>query len=193
MATKQPAGTPETDLAQALWDLLSSAGEPQTASQLSGRLKEVPRPLVRQVPAILEGQVAAGRLTRFAPFRGKAPRYWTRDHATYARSLIEQALANGPRTSSDLEKAIAKRLGDFTKPQRQAVLDQMVAEGKVYRLPNLPGSRSTRYSLLAARPAGLPEDPGEPAPAQLDRLAKELARFGVAPRTRSPRPWSCLV
>ena len=181
MATEHPAGTPEADPNQVLWDLLAGSGEPQTAAQLSGRLKGLPRPLVRQVPAALEGQVAAGRLTRFAPFRGKAPRYWTLDHATYGRSLIEQALANGPRTATDLEKSIAKRLGDLAKARRQALLDQMVAEGRIYRLPSLPGSRSTRYSLSPPDPRDYLRTPVSRLRHQLDRLAEELARFGVTP------------
>ena len=150
MATQCTPGTPDSDLKQVVWSLLCGAEEPWTASQLSSRLEGSLKRLSRQLPALLDEQARAGRLVRFAPFRGKAPRYWTRDHASYARGLIQGALSEKPRTSSDLEKAIAKRLGDLTKAQRQAILDQMVAEEKVYRLPNLPGSRTPRYSL--ARP-----------------------------------------
>ena len=181
MATQHPPATLEADVGQVIVGLLEGADEPQTASQLSGRLEGPLRRLGRQLPELLEGQARAGRVVRFAPFRGKAPRYWTRDHAAYARGLIRAALAERPRSGSDLEKAVAKRLGDLTKAQRQAILDQMVAERKVYRLPNLPGSRAPRYSLSPPDPRDYLRTPVGRLRKQIERLAEELARFGVAP------------
>jgi len=181
MATQHPSAIPEADVEQVLFGLLDGASEPQTASQLSGRLEGPLRPLGRQLPALLEEQARAGRLVRFAPFRGKASRYWTRDHAAYARGLIHGALAEKPRSASDLEKSVAKRLGDLTKAQRQALLDQMVAEGKVYRLPNLPGSRTPRYSLSPPDPRDYLRTPVGRLRKQIERLAEGLARFGVTP------------
>ncbi len=180
MTTPVPPATAETDVGEALFGLLQGAAEPQTASQLSGRLTGPMRPLGRQLPALLEEQIRARRLVRFAPFRGKALRYWTRDHAAYARGLIQAALADKPRSASDLEKSIAKRLADLTKAQRQAILDQMVAERKVYRLPNLPGSRTPRYSLSPPDPRDYLRTPVGRLRRQIERLAEELARFGVA-------------
>jgi hypothetical protein len=181
MATQCTPGTPDSDLKQVVWSLLCGAEEPWTASQLSSRLEGSLKRLSRQLPALLDEQARAGRLVRFAPFRGKAPRYWTRDHASYARGLIQGALSEKPRKSSDLEKAIAKRLGDLTKAQRQAILDQMVAEEKVYRLPNLPGSRTPRYSLAPPDPRDYLRTPMNRLRRQVERLAQTLASFGVTP------------
>ncbi len=101
---------------------------------------------------ILEQLLDEGRVFRFAPYRGKVPRYWDRPVETYASGLIEQQLRKGPRSLAAIDQAIRKPLRDTTTTWRRQVLERLVSDGTIYKLPPLPRSGAHRYSVTSPEP-----------------------------------------
>ena len=172
-------GSSEAAVEAAVLDQLRSAPAPTPLAKIhKGMPKRTPAEAVERA---VESLVAAGRAFRFAPYRSQAPRFWDRPHAEYARQVIREAIEKKPRTASDLDKAVQKPLADLSAARRKEIVGLLAAEGAVYQLPPLPGSRTVRYSAS-------PPDPADYVRTAVSRfvraetsVAKQLAPLGVSP------------
>ena len=141
-----PATPPESEMVEALLEVLRQTDAPRTAAQLREGLPGPKLPTAARLGTILEGQVAAGSVARFDPLSGKTPRYWTpgRDEHAGLRAQAMAALraADGPRTAAE----VRKELPDATvKPPALARLleEQVAAEALVRFEP--AGGTAPRY------------------------------------------------
>ena len=179
MNARSVSDTPEAETLDALFRALSERAEPVTTGLLCRALKDVAPCSEKKAGELLEQQVKLGRVFRFVPVQRKAVRYWHADLATYSRQAMLSALEK-PQSASDLEKALAKRLGDLTKRQRQELLDRLMEERRVYAHPKLPSGRAVKYSIHIP-------DPSDYLRASIGRLLKQiestagkLTQFGVS-------------
>ncbi|QDU38019.1 hypothetical protein Mal4_23390 [Maioricimonas rarisocia] len=160
--THTSAGVAQATQADQVLETIHTLSDPVTVPALEKKLvgsARIPRP---ELERLLEEQVSAGRLYRFAPYGSKSPRYWDRDSEEYTRQLIQKRLtdqaAKGERqsqwamTKNALYTAISKRAGGIDKEACYRLLGELVREGRVYEMPKLPRSGTVRYSTEPPRP-----------------------------------------
>lgn len=152
MTSVDPAATVDPATREVLLKSLERSDQPLTALQLSKQLTGPFRLPMEPLNQVLEAEVARGTLYRFAPYRSKASRYWTRDLAQYARVTIRKAVADRPRTRSELKNALAAPLRGLGEKQRQDLLGRMLADGEICEHPALPRSRTTRLGIGPPEP-----------------------------------------
>ncbi len=164
---------------------LNRAEAPQTPSSIRKALPGPYRRRVHRISEILEELVAEGRVYRFAPYRGKAHRYWTYDLETYASTVIERALTT-PRTFKELDSLVEKPLADCSQKRRRQILDGLVRNGRVWALPKIPRSRTERYATEPPDPRDYLRASVNHLRRQIDQTAERLRHFGVPEdRTRA--------
>lgn len=141
-----PATPPESEMVEALLDVLRQSHAPRTAAQLRDGLPGPKLPTAARLGAILEGQVAAGAVARFDPLSGKTPRYWTpgRDEHAGLRTMTMDALraADGPRTAAEIRKALPDATAKA--PALTRLLEEQVAAEAAVRFDPVKGT-AARY------------------------------------------------
>ncbi|MGO8748516.1 MAG: hypothetical protein ACLQNE_21280 [Thermoguttaceae bacterium] len=170
MATRASSIAPEAEILDALLRALAAADEPMTAAALHRGLKGCVRCSESRARTILQGQAELGRIFQFAPYFGKAPRYWHADLATYAEQAMLRVLEK-PQSATALEQSLAKRLADLSKAQRQGLLNRLVEEGRALAHPKLPGGKACKYCVH-------PPDPRDYLRAAIARLRKQIDQTG---------------
>lgn len=171
--TRSAASPPSPEAREHLYNLIRTAAEPLTASQLA-KLLVAPHKLseIKLVP-ILEEFVAASRLHAFAPKTAKGkPRYWDRDAGELGRSLIAAALdKKGAQSQADLRKA-AKQLTDAAF---QAAFQTLTDSHALFEHPPLPKKKSTLFGSRPPSPEPYLRDLG----LQLTKVVVQLTAAGV--------------
>jgi len=141
-----PATPPESEMVEALLDVLRQSHAPRTAAQLREGLPGPKLPTAARLGAILEGQVAAGAVARFDPLTGRAPRYWMpgRDEHAGLRAQAMAALraADGPRTAAEVRKELAD--ATVKAPALARLLEEQVAAEALVRFEPAGGT-APRY------------------------------------------------
>jgi hypothetical protein len=169
----------KSEAAAALLRTVAAAEEPSTAAALSRAYERQPRCPESLFRDLLEQEAEAGRIFRFVPYLGKAPRYWHADHATYARQTILRTLAT-KRSAAELEAAVAKRLADFSKHQRHEIFTRLIAEGLAFEHPRLPGSRTVRFGVQRPDPRDYLRAAVSRLKKQIEKTGGQLAAFGIS-------------
>lgn len=157
---------PSTDSSAVVEQILSSlhdAPEPQTATKVFDQLYKASRPKAAEIEAVLQQQADAGRIYRYAAYRGKAHRFWDRPPEEYARKLLLNRLTRQAEKAGDQKKwAMTKKeacAGAVANPASVKVADlypilqALVDDNLVYCLPPVPGSKASRYSTRRPDPA----------------------------------------
>jgi hypothetical protein len=168
MTTTHPATADRADVVEVLTRALDREDEPLSAGQLRGKLSGPYKLKADQLGQVLEEEVAAGKIHRFAPYKSKVPRYWTRDPDQYARAMILKSLGKRPQPQSELLRGLKAPLKGYSEDRLRQSIQALKAEGQVRELPHFVRSR-------AARRLGLqPPEPREYIQDALDWIAKEL-------------------
>lgn len=170
--TTAPPTVADPDLAEMVLKALDRSDGPINATQLSKAFSGPYRTDAKDLEALLEELVARGRVHRFAPYRSKQHRYWTRDLAQYTRATLSERLTRTPMTKAEAIKAVQSSLKDQSAAQLGRTFDELLAEKQLRKLPWLIGSRSTRYGTR-------PPDPAEYLQDALDKVAEALAKDGI--------------
>lgn len=170
--TRAEAG-PATAEIQSLRAALDQADRPLTVPQIAARLNGAHAVSRRELASQLDALVDQGTLYRFGAAR--SPRYWTRDLAEFARSMVVDVLSKRPRTRTELAKALEVPLAQLSREKRQKVVADLLKGGEIRELPLLLGTRANRLSVA-------PPDPREYLEQALVEIRRRLALAGVVDR-----------
>jgi hypothetical protein len=145
---------------------LPRAQEPSSEFDLAGAivrvLEESPAPLtlprIRMVlpwpwrtaaletlGEVLQRQLCGNVIYCYPRYRSQHERYWTRPHCRHLEDLLRQALENGPLTWND----IRRRLPEYARMQAEPVLEEMLAQGRMFRHPSISSRTGARFGLTA--------------------------------------------
>jgi hypothetical protein len=124
----------------------------------------------KQLPDLLKalvdsGQIRAGRV--------RSTVYWTPTVENQARERIVEALAEGALTKKALDSRLRARasLKDWPKVRREQMLDQLIKEKRVHKLPPLTG-RAKLYSAS-------PDDPRVYLPPAMGYLQEVIEKLSA--------------
>jgi hypothetical protein len=159
---------PATDLVAAVQRVLAASPEPLTLSKIRAHL---PAPYRSASPEeladVLQRQVAANVLYQFPRYRSQNERYWDRPMPVHIATLLRQTLQEGPLAWSE----IRRRLPPYAAERAEAVLQEEVAQGRLYRHPRAGKRGGERYGVL-------PADPKEYLRAELGGVFRRLEQQG---------------
>jgi hypothetical protein len=160
--------TPATELPAAVLEVLDRKGQPMTASQVRDNLPRRFREQMGDIGRCLEDLASQGRLHTWPAFRSKAPRYATRPMDEAARGTLKQLLEQQAFTRSELVLAVCREVPGLPQERCGKLLDEVLANGQVRKLPPRLGGTS---HLL-----GTPHPRAYLAPL-FDSLGKSLQRL----------------
>jgi hypothetical protein len=144
-----PSSLSETDLVAAVKQVLQNSEEPLTLSKLRAGLPSGFRNLsLEALEENLQRQVAAKVLYQYPKYRSQQNRYWDRPMRDHLVWLLRTAIEERALTLSDLRR----KLPDYAKTQIEAVLEEEVAKGSVFRHPPLSSRSGPRYGMRKADP-----------------------------------------
>jgi hypothetical protein len=138
---------PTADLVGEIRLVLRDSDEPLTASKIRERLPA----LLRQISAvalteILQRQAAAGVLVTCPKYRSRHDRYWDRPLRERVHEMLRDFLRSGPLPWSDLRR----RLPRYARYLAESVLNEQLAQGRLYRHPPRTVRAAPRYALEPA-------------------------------------------
>jgi hypothetical protein len=165
---QQPTTTSETDLVAAIRHVLEASDEPLTLSKIRAALPGSFRSLsLEELGETLRRQVAANVLVQYPRYRSQQDRFWDRSMRTHLVHLLRAALQEQPLAASELRR----KLPDYAKTQAEAVLDEEVTQGNLYRHPPANSRSGPRFSVE-------PPDPRAFLRSELVALFTRLERLG---------------
>jgi hypothetical protein len=161
--------TTDTDLVTALQRVLQESPEPMTLSKIRASLPAQFRPgTVEELAEVLGRQAAANVLYQFPKYRSQQDRFWDRPMPVHVVALLEKTLAEGPLPWSDLRR----KLPAYALTQAESVLEEQVAQGKLYRHPRT-GRGGERFSVR-------PPDPKDYLRSELAEVFQRLEQLGFS-------------
>lgn len=164
-----PTLSPSTTEIEVINKALAQAPRPLTVKQLRDLLTGPFKLEEERLTALLDAQVDAGRVYRFAATGpGKLPRYWTRKPEELAQQTMLRVLAQRPHTRAEVLYRAKASLAGFSKEEQQQLLTALVRAGQVYELPFVVGGRAKLYSALPADARDYLED-------AITKISKKLA------------------
>jgi hypothetical protein len=169
LAEQSPAGAvTETDLVTAVRQVLERSEEPLTLSKIRAALPSTYRSVTLEaLEETLGRQAAANVLHQYPKYRSPQQRYWDRPMTVHLAQLLRAALKEKPLTLSELRR----RLPDYARRQADAVLEEQVARGNLYRHPALTSRTGPRFG--AHRP-----DPRDYLRTELSAAFARLEQLG---------------
>jgi hypothetical protein len=158
----------DTDLVAAVRRVLEASPEPLTLPKIRSALPAAFRSLEPEALAeALQRQVAANVLVQYPRYRSPQDRYWDRPMRVHVAQLLHAALREQPLAASELRR----KLPDYAKTQAEAVLEEEVAQGQIYRHPPANSRSGPRFAVE-------PPDPRTFLRAELSALFGRLERLG---------------
>jgi hypothetical protein len=146
--TPQETATTEADLVTSVQRTLQTSGEPLTLSKIRARLPVRFREIsLEELTEVLNRQVTAQVVWQFPKYRSQQDRYWDRPMPVHIATLLRSTLSDGPLAWSELRR----KLPGYAQPQAEAVLDEALRRGELFRYPRL-GRGSERFGTTAADP-----------------------------------------
>lgn len=163
-----PASPADTDLVASILQVLASSTEPQTGSKIRSQLPSNFRQInLEELTDVLRRKVAANALHQYPPYRSQQDRFWDRSMPSHIAELLRSALQEGPLPWSQLRR----KLPVYALAQSQAVLDDQLAQGRIYRHPRGEGRGSERLGLQ-------PPDAKEYLEQELSLVFQRLEQLG---------------
>jgi hypothetical protein len=158
----------DTDLVAAIRRVLENSPEPLTVSKIRSALPANLRTLsVEALAEVLNRQVAANVLVQYPRYRSQQDRYWDRPMRVHIAHLLQTALAEQALAVSELRR----KLPDYAKTQAEAILEEEVIQGRLYRHPPQNARSGPRFGAT-------PPDPRTFLRAELNLLFGRLERLG---------------
>lgn len=182
MAAHAVASPTDADVANVVVKALSQAGEPTNAESLWKQIPKSLRPRKKSAFfEFLERNAADGILWKFAPYRGNAERYSHQPLERYAKQLVVAAMGDKPIADGKLKKSISKRLGSPQEHELQAILDRLVADGSLNKLPAKRPFKTVQYISTTTALSGFFAKPVKRFRDSIEEIA------GVMTEARIPR------
>jgi hypothetical protein len=138
----------ETDLLTAVQRILAASPEPLTLSKIRVQLPAAHRGITLEALAeSLRRQVAANVVIPFPKYRSQQERFWDRPMRIHIAHLLRTALADGPLPWSDLRRRLPAYTLGQAEPLVDAVLQEQVAQGLLYRHPRTSSRGKERFGI----------------------------------------------
>jgi hypothetical protein len=144
------ASVSPAELTDLVLQALEGASHPLTFFQLQRRLPRSYQERTDEIRHCLQELASQGRIHEFAPYRSKAPRFWTRHPEQHARITIVEMLTEQAATQRELFLKLRRRLQGTSDDRLRQLLAEMLVAGQVRKLPPRLGGRD---NLLSAREA----------------------------------------
>ncbi len=160
--------TSDTDLVAAIRRVLEASPEPLTVSKIRSALPASFRGMsVEALAEVLNRQVAANVLVPYPRYRSQQDRFWDRPMRVHVAQLLQTALHEQPLAASELRR----KLPDYAKTQAEAILEEEVVQGRLYRHPPQNARSGPRFGVA-------PPDPRTFLRTELNTLFGRLGRLG---------------
>ncbi len=157
----------EPDLVAEIQRILRASDEPLTLSKirahLPARFRSTPP---EELTELLQRQVAANVLVQYPRYRSQQDRFWDRPMPVHVAVLLGASLQGGPLPWSELRR----KLPAYAQGQAEAVLEEQVAQGKLFRHPRT-GRGGDRFGVL-------PPDPKDYLRQELVTVFRRLEQMG---------------
>lgn len=137
-----------------LLKVLASATAPMTVAELSRKLPSTEQSELSVIEADLQRLIQQQVVFRFAPYRGKADRFWNRSPDEYALHLLSTETAGKFSTKNELIKQFRARIKGFSEKRWGDLIQQLVNTGQLHTGRFL-GNRTQRYSSSPFGPEAL--------------------------------------
>jgi hypothetical protein len=135
------------DLVNEIRRLLRESDEPLTAAKIRDRL---PAPLnqisLDSLAEVLKRQAAAHVLIVCPKYRSQQDRYWDRPLREHVHEMLRDILTMGPLPWSELRK----RLPRYARYLAESVLNEQLAQGRLFRHPPRTPRSAPRFALYPA-------------------------------------------
>src|SRR5262245_11140648 len=158
----------ETELVAGVQTVLEKSDEPLTLSKIRAALPGRMRSLSLEALAdVLRRQVAANAFYQYPKYRSSQDRFWDRPMPVHVAQILRVTLAEEPLGLPDLRR----KMPDYTKTLAESVLNDQVAQGRLFQHP--PASKRSGPRYGAARP-----DPREYLRQELVQAFARLEHLG---------------
>jgi hypothetical protein len=158
----------EQDVAAAIRTVLEKSDEPLTLSKIRAGLPTRMRGISLEALAEnLRRQVAANVLYQYPKYRSQQDRFWDRPMPVHVAHLLRLTLEEKPLALPDLRR----KLPDYAKTLGESVLNDQVAQGRLFQHP--PASKRTGPRYGASRP-----EPKEYLRQELSQVFQRLEQLG---------------
>src|SRR5262249_41227110 len=165
-----PASSQETDLVAEVQRVLGASPEPLTLSKIRSSLRAPFRSVSpEELSECLRRQVAANVVIGYPKYRSQQDRYWDRPMNVHIAALLRAVLEAAPLAWSE----VRRKLPGYALGQAEAVLQEQLAQGLLYRHPRTGGRGKDRFSTE-------PPDPKQYLRAELDALFRRLEQLGFS-------------
>jgi hypothetical protein len=165
-----PATPPETDLVAEVQRVLANSREPLTLSKIRAALRGPFRATgPDDLAECLRRQVAANVVIAYPRYRSQQDRFWDRPMSVHIADLLREVLEGGPLAWSE----VRRKLPAYAQGQAEAVLQELLAQGGLYRHPRQGGRGKDRIGLE-------PPDPREYLRAELAVLFRRMEQLGFS-------------
>jgi hypothetical protein len=167
----QPTATSqETDLVAEVQRVLGANPEPLTLSKIRSLLRGSFRTTgPEELAECLRRQVAANVVIAYPKYRSQQDRYWDRPMTVHVASLLRGILEGGPLPWSE----VRRKLPAYAQGQAETVLQEQLAQGRLYRHPRQGRRGKDRIGLE-------PPDPREYLRAELAALFGRMEQLGFS-------------
>jgi hypothetical protein len=134
----------ETDLTGTLQRVLASSEEPLTLSKIRAALPGGNRKMpLEDLGLLLRRQVAANVVHQYPKYRSAQDRFWDRPMTVHVANLLRGALEEGPLAWPQLRR----KLPDYAVAQAEVVLQEQIAQGRLFRHPPAGSRGGERYGV----------------------------------------------
>jgi len=167
------------ELTDQVLQTLERASQPLTFFQVQRNLPRSYQDRTEEIRHSLQELASQGRIHEFAPYRSKAPRFWTRRPEEHARLVLVEVLTEQAATPRELFLKIRRRLQGFSDARLREMLSQMLLDGHVRKLPPRLGGRANLLSAREAQPRDYLEPVFRALFDTLSEVSKRLESEGV--------------
>ncbi|HEY7426914.1 MAG TPA: hypothetical protein VH682_21945 [Gemmataceae bacterium] len=151
MSPTAPSIAP-AELTEPVLQSLERASHPLTFFQLQRRLPRPYQGRTDEIHQCLRELASQGRIHEFAPYRSKAPRFWTRHPEQHARAVIGEVLTEQAVTQRELFLKLRRPLKGTSDARLRELLAQMLLDGQLRKLPPRLGGRDNLLSTRDLQP-----------------------------------------
>ncbi|MBL8793184.1 MAG: hypothetical protein JNM56_04710 [Planctomycetia bacterium] len=138
--------TETVDLNAALLRVLQDSAEPLTVPKIRAQLPPALRS--QNLEESLQRQVAATAVVQYPKYRSAQERYWDRPMPVHVAALLQSVLEEGALSAGELRR----KLPAYAHELFEQVMQEEIANGKLYRHPKLGGRGGERIGVRPAEP-----------------------------------------
>jgi hypothetical protein len=148
----EPTATtePVVDVAGVVVEVLTREGQALTPAQVRSQLRRHHLE-AEEVRRCLERLASEGKVHAWPAYRSKTPRYALQTQEAAARDMLVRLLAEDAYTRPELIATVRREIGGLEQPVAERLLDQLLAEGKVRKLPPRLGGTANLLGTPTAR------------------------------------------